>query len=40
MDEKEKAIKYCYELIEKYDRNEDITDIDICHLIEIIKGRE
>ena len=36
----EKAIAYCEKLIEKYDANEDITDIDICHLIEIIKGRE
>lgn len=36
----EKAIKYCNELIEKYDDNQDINDIDISYLIEILKGRE
>lgn len=36
----EKAIDYCNELIEKWDRNENISDIDICYLIEILKGRE
>ncbi len=36
----EKAIKYCDRLIENYDNNIDIDDIDICHLIEILKGRE
>lgn len=36
----EKALKYCDELIIKYDNNKEIDDIDICHLIEIIKGRE
>ena len=34
----EKAIEYCEKLIEKYDNNTDITDIDICWLIEILKG--
>lgn len=33
------AIEYCEKLIEKYDNNEDITDLDICYLIEILKGR-
>lgn len=33
------AIDYCYELIEGYDNNIDITDIEICQLIEILKGR-
>ena len=36
----EKAIAYCEMLIKKYDANKEITDIDICHLIEIIRGRE
>lgn len=36
----EKAIEYCRELIDKYDSNRDIDDIDISHLIEILKGRE
>ena len=36
----EKAINYCYELIDKYDANGDIDDIDICYVIEILKGRE
>ena len=35
-----KAITYCEKLIEKYDDNTDIEDIDICHIIEILKGRE
>lgn len=35
-----KAIAYCEELIEIYDRNIDIDDIMISHLIEILKGRE
>jgi hypothetical protein len=36
----EKAIEFCRELIEKYDANEEIDDLDICHIIEILKGRE
>lgn len=36
----DKAIEYCYELMDKYDDNYDITDIDIAHIIEILKGRE
>lgn len=36
----EKAIIECERLIDKYDRNIDIDDIDICHIIEILKGRE
>ena len=36
----EKAIKYCYKLIDKFDDNRDIDDIDISYLIEILKGRE
>ena len=36
----EKAIEYCRELIDKYDNNRDIDDIDISHLIEILKGRK
>jgi hypothetical protein len=35
-----KAIEYCEKLIEKYDNNRDIDDIDISLLIEILKGRE
>ena len=34
------AIDYCEELLEKYDNNIDIDDLDICHIIEILKGRE
>ena len=43
MEEKErieKAIKWCEKLIEFLDNNNEITDIDICHIIEILKGRE
>ena len=36
----EKAINYCYSLIDKYDDGHDIDDIDISYLIEILKGRE
>lgn len=34
------AIIYLEQLLEKYDSNHDITDIDIAHAIEILKGRE
>lgn len=34
------AIEYIEKLIENYDNNVDITDIDLCHIIEILKGRE
>lgn len=36
----EKAIEWCYGLIDKYDEGHDIDDIDISYLIEILKGRE
>ena len=36
----EKAITYCEELIDKYDDNMEIDDLNICHIIEILKGRE
>lgn len=36
----EKAIEFCRELIEKYDANEEIDDLDISYIIEILKGRE
>ena len=39
-DPMEKAINYCYELIEKWDNNCEIDDVDISYLIEILKGRE
>lgn len=35
-----KAINYCEQLYDKYDNNDDITDIDVACLIEILKGRE
>ena len=35
-----KAIEFCEALYDKYDGNEEIDDIDIAHLIEILKGRE
>lgn len=35
-----RAIRECERLIERYDNNVDIDDIDICHVIEILKGRE
>ena len=35
----EDAICKCENLIDNYDNNIDITDIDICELIEILKGR-
>lgn len=36
----EMAISKCRELIDNYDDNINITDIDICELIEILKGRD
>lgn len=36
----DKAIAFCRELIDKYDANEEIDDLDISHIIEILKGRE
>lgn len=33
-------IKFCEDLLEMYDHNYDITDIDIAHIIEMLKGRE
>ena len=35
-----KAISYVEGLIDLYDSNTEITDIDLCHIIEILKGRE
>lgn len=35
-----RAIDYIEELIDDYDNNVNITDIDLCHIIEILKGRE
>ena len=35
-----RAIEYCIELIEKYDDDKNIDDMDICHLIEILKGSD
>lgn len=40
MNNVDKAIEYCEKLIEKWDNNEEIDDIDICNVIEILKGRE
>lgn len=34
-----KAIEYCEELLENYDNGVDIDDIDVAHIIEILKGR-
>lgn len=36
----QKAIEYCEKLMEMYDKNIDIDDTMIAHLIEILKGRE
>lgn len=36
----EEAIKRLEELSEKYDNNREITDTDLAHVIEILKGRE
>lgn len=36
----DKAIEYCEQLMEMYDRNIDIDDVMIAHMIEILKGRE
>lgn len=36
----EMAISKCKELIDNYDDNINITDIDIRELIEILKGRD
>lgn len=36
----EDAIRECESLITKWDNNRKIDDIDICHIIEILKGRE
>ena len=35
----DKAIAFCRELIEKYDANGEIDDLNISHIIEILKGR-
>lgn len=35
-----KAINYCYKLIDKWDNNKEIDDLDISYLIEILKERE
>lgn len=35
-----KAISYVEDLIDLYDSNTEITDIVLCHIIEILKGRE
>lgn len=40
MNNVDKAIKYCEQLMEMYDQNIDIDDMMIAHLIEILKGRE
>lgn len=40
MNNVDKAIEYCEKLMEMYDRNIDIDDMMIAHLIEILKGRE
>ena len=40
MNNVDKAIEYCERLIEKWDNNREIDDIDICNIIEILKGRE
>lgn len=36
----EKAIKYIETLLQIYDMNVSIDDEDLCHIIEILKGRE
>ena len=35
-----KAIEYCEKLLENYDDGGDIDDIEVAHIIEILKGRE
>ena len=40
MDIIDRAIEFCYDLIDKYDENGEIDDIDLSYLIEILKGRE
>ena len=40
MNNVDKAIEYCEKLIEKWDNNREIDDIDICNIIEILKGIE
>ncbi len=40
MNNVERAIEYCEQLMEMYDRNIDIDDVMIAHMIEILKGRE
>ena len=40
MNNVDKAIEYCEKLIEKWDNNREIDDIDICNIIEILKVRE
>ena len=36
----DRAIAHCEELLRLYDNNMEVTDLDICHVIEILKGRE
>lgn len=40
MDPVQRAIEFAEELIGRWDRNGDITDTDMSHMIEILKGRE
>ena len=40
MDTIEKAINRLERLMDQYDNGRDITDIDLAHVIEILKGRE
>lgn len=35
----DRAIAYCEELLRLYDYNMEVDDLDIRHVIEILKGR-
>ena len=34
----EKAIKMCNKLMDQYDNNREITDIDLCYIVETLRG--
>lgn len=40
MKERDRAIRYIETLIERYDKNQEITDLNLLRVIEILKGRE
>lgn len=40
LDDITRALEYCNKLLDLYDNNIEISDTDVCHIMEILKGRE